>query len=213
MATTTTTPDVANQQVVLSNMSWETYEMLLEDLAGRSAPRLTYDRGQLEIMSPTPEHERLNRMINLIVDIVAAELDIRVDVLGSTTFRRQDIDRGFEPGSCFYVAKADRVRGKKRIDLGKDPAPDLVIEIDITSSSIPKIPIFAHFGVPEVWQYDGSSLRMSKLEGNEYVSIDRSLAFPIITSRVLEDFLAKSQEWEDHPRLVRFIRDWVAANR
>ena len=213
MATTTTTPDVANQQVVLSNVSWETYEMLLEDLEGRSAPRLTYDRGQLEIMSPTPEHERLNRRINLIVDIVAAELDIRVDVLGSTTFRRQDIDRGFEPGSCFYVAKADRVRGKKRIDLGKDPAPDLVIEIDITSSSIPKMPIFAHFGVPEVWQYDGSSLRMSKLEGNEYVSIDRSLAFPIITSRVLEDFLAKSQEWEDHPRLVRFIRDWVAANR
>jgi Uma2 family endonuclease len=213
MATTTTTPDVANQQVVLSNVSWETYEMLLEDLAGRSAPRLTYDRGQLEIMSPTPEHERLNRRINLIVDIVAAELDIRVDVLGSTTFSREDIDRGFEPDSCFYVAKADRVRGKKRIDLGKDPAPDLVIEIDITSSSIPKMPIFAHFGVPEVWQYDGSSLRMSKLEGSEYVSIDRSLAFPIITSRVLEDFLAKSQEWEDHPRLVRFIRDWVAANR
>ena len=213
MATTTTTPDVANQQVVLSNVSWETYEMLLEDLEGRSAPRLTYDRGQLEIMSPTPEHERLNRRINLIVDIVAAELDIRVDVLGSTTFRREDIDRGFEPDSCFYVAKADRVRGKKRIDLGKDPAPDLVIEIDITSSSIPKMPIFAHFGVPEVWQYDGSSLRMSKLEGNEYVSVDRSLAFPIITSRVLEDFLAKSQEWEDHPRLVRFIRDWVAANR
>ena len=213
MATTTTTPDVANQQVVLSNVSWETYEMLLEDLEGRSAPRLTYDRGQLEIMSPTPEHERLNRRINLIVDIVAAELDIRVDVLGSTTFRREDIDRCFEPDSCFYVAKADRVRGKKRIDLGKDPAPDLVIEIDITSSSIPKMPIFAHFGVPEVWQYDGSSLRMSKLEGNEYVSIDRSLAFPIITSRVLEDFLAKSQEWEDHPRLVRFIRDWVAANR
>ena len=213
MATTTTTPDVANQQVVLSNVSWETYEMLLEDLEGRSAPRLTYDRGQLEIMSPTPEHERLNRRINLIVDIVAAELDIRVDVLGSTTFRREDIDRGFEPDSCFYVAKADRVRGKKRIDLGKDPAPDLVIEIDITSSSIPKMPIFAHFGVPEVWQYDGSSLRMSKLEGNEYVSIDRSLAFPIITSRVLEDFLAKSQEWEDHPRLVRFIRDWVTANR
>jgi Uma2 family endonuclease len=213
MATTTTTPDVANQQVVLSNVSWETYKMLLEDLAGRSAPRLTYDRGQLEIMSPTPEHERLNRRINLIVDIVAAELDIRVDVLGSTTFSREDIDRGFEPDSCFYVAKADRVRGKKRIDLGKDPAPDLVIEIDITSSSIPKMPIFAHFGVPEVWQYDGSSLRMSKLEGSEYVSIDRSLAFPIITSRVLEDFLAKSQEWEDHPRLVRFIRDWVAANR
>ena len=75
------------------------------------------------------------------------------------------------------------------------------------------MPIFAQFGVPELWQYDGSSLRMSKLQGDEYTGIDRSLAFPILTPRVLEDFVAKSEEWEDHPRLVKFIRDWVAANR
>lgn len=209
----TTTAVFADPQVVLPNVSWETYERLLEDLSDCSAPRLTYDRGRLEIMSPTPEHEKLKRRIEQIADVVAAELDARVDSLGSTTFKREDIDRGFEPDSCFYVAQADRVRGKKRIDLDEDPPPDLVIEIDITSSSIPKMPIFAHFGVPEVWQYDGSSLRMSKLEGSDYVSIDRSLSFPILTAPVLEDFLAKSQEWEDHPRLVRAIRKWVTGNR
>jgi len=76
------------------------------------------------------------------------------------------------------------------------------------------MPIFARVGVPEVWRYDGSSLRISKLQCDDYVSTDRSLSFPILTSRVLEDFLAKSQEWEeDRPRLVRFIRDWVNANR
>lgn len=199
----------SDPRVVLRNVSWETYERLLADLADSSAPRLTYDRGDLEIMSPTPEHERLNRTIHLIVEIVAAELDMRVQFLGSTTFRREDRDRGFEPDSCFYVANAERIRGKKRLDLSVDPAPDLVLEIDVTSSSVPKLPIYADFGVLEVWRYDGSSLRILRLHQGEYVQSEASLAFPILTVRVLEDFLAKSQEWEDHPRLVKAIQDWV----
>jgi Uma2 family endonuclease len=199
----------ADPRVVLWNVSWETYERLLADLADSSAPRLTYDRGVLEIMSPTPEHERLNRTIHLIVEIVAAELNMRVQLLGSTTFKREDRDRGFEPDSCFYVANAERIRGKKRIDLSMDPPPDLVIEIDVTSSSVPKLPIFADFGVLEVWRYDGKSLRILNLREGGYVASETSLAFPILTARALEDFLVKSQEWEDHPRFVRAIQDWV----
>lgn len=214
MASTTIIKTIyADPEVVLPNVSWETYERLLEDLADCSVPHLTYDRGVLEIMSPTPEHESYNRTLNLIVEIATAELDINVRILGSSTFKRKDLKRGFEPDSCFYVKSAERIRGKKRLDLSVDPPPDLVIEIDITTSSIPRMPIYAQFGVPELWRYDGSSLRMFKLEGDEYKAIDTSLAFPILTPRALEDFLAKSQEWEDHPRLVRFIRDWVSSNR
>lgn len=98
-------------RIVLYNVSWETYEKLTDDLADTAAPRLTYDQGRLEIMSPTPEHERFNRTINLIVEIVAVELDISLEVLGSTTFKRKGIARGFEPDSCFYAASADRIRG------------------------------------------------------------------------------------------------------
>lgn len=213
MATATRPIYDADPQVVLANVSWETYERLLADLADRSAPRLTYDQGFLEIMSPADAHEELNRMISSIVEAIAVELNVRVRIFGSTTFKRKELKRGFEPDSCFYVKSAERIRGKRRLDLSIDPPPDLVIEIDMTSSSITRMPIFAEFGVPEVWQYDGSSLRMSKLQGDEYTGIERSLAFPILTPGVLEDFLAKSQEWDDHPRLVRLIRDWVAANR
>jgi Uma2 family endonuclease len=210
---TTTKVIYAEPQVVLRNVSWETYERLLEDLSDSSVPHLTYDQGLLEIMSPTQEHEELNRTLNSIVEAVAVELDVRIRLLGSSTFKRRDLKRGFEPDSCFYVKNADRIRGKKRLEMSIDPPPDLVIEIDITTSSIPRMPIFARFGVPELWRYDGSSLRMFELDEEEYKNIDRSLAFPILTPRVLEDFLAKSQEWEDHPRLVRFVRDWVSSNR
>src|SRR3990172_2765201 len=92
--------------IVLPNVSWETYEKLTDDLADTAAPRLTYEQGLLEILSPTMEHEEFNRTTNLIVEIVAAELDVRIDILGSTTFKRQDVARGFEPDSCFYVASA-----------------------------------------------------------------------------------------------------------
>src|SRR5215207_2585581 len=106
------------QRVTLHNVSWETYERLLADLGDSSAPRLTYDRGTLEIMSPSSEHERYNRTAAQIVEELAVELNINIDSLGSTTFRREDLDRGFEPDSCFYIRNVAGVRGKKRIDLG-----------------------------------------------------------------------------------------------
>ena len=144
MATDLSPPE---QRVLLTGVSWDTYERLLTDLENQSAPRLTYDRGLLEITKPSGEHERYNRAVALLVEVLAEELNIDVDNLGSTTFRREDIERGFEPDSCFYIQNADKVRGKARIDLTTDPSPDLVIEIDITSGSLDKFPIYAQVGV------------------------------------------------------------------
>src|SRR5712672_434859 len=96
-------PRLADSRVVLHNISWGTYERLLEGRADCSAPRLTYDRGELEIMSPTPEHEKVNRAIDTLVNIAALEIEVEASDLGSTTFRLEDLERGFEPDSCFYV--------------------------------------------------------------------------------------------------------------
>jgi Uma2 family endonuclease len=140
----------AEQRVVLHNIGWDTYERLLANHENNSAPRLTYDRGELEIMSPSPEHEALNRSIALLVEFVASEMGIDVYDLGSTTFKREDLERGFEPDSCFYIENEERVRGKDRIDLTVDPPPDPVIEIGITSpsASSPSTPrsVFARSG-------------------------------------------------------------------
>jgi Uma2 family endonuclease len=171
----TTTALFADPQVVLPNVSWETYERLLEDLSDCSVPHLTYDRGELEIMSPTQEHEELNRTINSIVETIAVELELRIRVLGSSTFKRKDLKQGFEPDSCFYIKSAERIRGKKRLDLSVDQPPDLVVAIDISSSSVPRMPIFANFGVP---RFGDMTKFASNVEasGNEITS-DRKLAF------------------------------------
>ncbi len=200
--------DSAEPSVVLENVSWQTYENLLADLADSSAPRLTYDRGVLEIMSPSVEHERLNRTLALLVEVFAEELAIEIENLGSTTFRREDLERGFEPDSCFYVRNVDRIRGKRYLDLGVDPPPDLVIEIDITSSSIDKMPIYAQIGVPELWRYDGTTLQIASLEGEAYVTSSSSAVFPVLTAATLSDFLAQSRH-STRLELIKAFREWI----
>jgi Uma2 family endonuclease len=200
------------QRVTLHNVSWGTYERLLVDLQDSSAPRLTYDRGTLEIMSPSSEHERYNRTAAQIVEELAVEMDMNIDNLGSTTFRREDIDRGFEPDSCFYIQNAARVRGKKRIDLSADPAPDLVIEIDITSPSLDKFPIFAQAGVPEVWRFDGRRLAIYELTGGVYLEREASIAFTSVTSADVTSFIRES-EMMDRPEWVRKLRAWAHARK
>src|SRR5207302_7533598 len=89
------------QRTVLHDIRWETYERLLADLADSSAPRLTYDRGTLEIMSPLPEHEVLCHNLATLVEIVVEARDLDLLALGSTTFKREDLQRGLEPDACF----------------------------------------------------------------------------------------------------------------
>ena len=201
----------AEQRVVLHNISWNTYERLLADHENNSAPRFTYDRGELEIMSPSPEHEKLNRRIAQLVLAVAEELNIEAEDLGSTTFRREDLERGFEPDSCFYIQNEEQVRGKDRIDLAVDPPPDLVIEINITSPSFSKFPIYAQIGVPEVWRYDGERMTILVLEGSDYAERTESIVLPPVTSNVLTDFVEKSKSMK-RTAWLEVVREWSREN-
>ena len=144
MAATVTCPE----QRVLLKVSWETYERLLAEQVDAAGTRFTYDRGLLEIMVVSLGHEDPNRTLALLAEIVAEETGRDLVQSGSTTFKRKDLEKGFEPDSSFYLdARAEAMRGKKELDLLVDPPPDLVIEIDIASSSLPRLPIFAAVGV------------------------------------------------------------------
>jgi len=208
MTTVLNLTKTAASRVVLPNVSWETYERLLTDLSDCSVPHLTYDQGRLEIMSPTAKHEKVNRSIELLVRITALEMNIEVGSLGSTTFKREDLARGFEPDSCFYVQNEAAIRGKDELDLLVDPPPDIVFEVDITSSSINKRSLFAQFAVPEIWRYDDESIEILNLVNGAYVKNESSSVLPFITAKVLTDFIAESLtlsglEW------MKKVRAWA----
>ena len=197
----------AEARILLPNVTWETYEHLLVDLSLSSVPHLTYDRGDLEIMSPTAEHERINRAIEVLVSIVAFEMKIEYTSLGSTTFQRRDIKVGFEPDSSYYFTRVP-IQGKKRIDLSVDPPPDLVVEIDIASSSIEKLPMFASIGVSEVWCYRDGTMEIFLLKQGTYVPAASSASLPFLGAETLTTLIKQSLdlgsiEW------MEVVRNWA----
>ncbi|NJK75108.1 MAG: Uma2 family endonuclease [Microcoleus sp. SU_5_6] len=204
MIAKTLTPD--EQIVEIADISWQTYETLLAEIGDRPI-RLTYNRGNLKIMVPSPEHERFKEVIGRFVDTLAEELDVRIEPLGSTTFKRPEF-LGAEPDKCFYIQNINAIKGKKRIDMSQDPPPDLVVEIDITSRSTSSLQIYAGLGVPEVWIYNGSRLKINRLENGEYVERDRSLAFGSVPILEIVSFLEQA-ETMDYLELVKAFRNWV----
>src|SRR5215831_14029109 len=209
MAAIVTPSEQVIQKVILDNISWEMYQDLLAARGERSQPRYNYDRGKLEIMVTSYEHENLKHIISTLVEVVAEELQVD-DIEGgaSTTFDREDLAQGFEPAACFYFQHASRIRGKKQIDLVIDPAPELVIEIDISHPSLNKFPIFEGIGVPEVWRYSKQAVTIYKLVGGGYIEQSTSEVLPGITGEWLTRSIADSQKLK-RAEWLRTVREWV----
>lgn len=203
---------VADERIVLPNVSWETYERLLTDDEGRRSPRLTYDQGVLEIVSPSPPHEEDAQTLILLVELAAAAVGVPVKNLGSTTYRRRDLQRGFEADGSFYIQHEPQMRSRREIDLMTDPPPDLVIEVEVSRSLLDKLPMLAAFGVPEVWRGDGERVAILALSGGTYREAATSLALPCLTSAVLTRFLRES--WtRPSPEWVGLVTDWARRQR
>ena len=100
------------------------------------------------------------------------------------------------------------VRGKPELDLSVDPAPDLVIEIDGSRSSLKKLLVFAAVGVAEVWRYDGERVRIYGLRGDRYTELLASEVLPPLTAAQLSTFLEQTAG-ENRSQWMRKIRRWV----
>jgi Uma2 family endonuclease len=195
------------QCIQLSGISWQTYQTLLGELSERRL-RLTYNRGILEIMAPSPEHELYKKLASRFVETIAEELRISIYPLGSTTFTCSNLTMGLEPDECFYIQNQSAVKGKRKIDLTQDPPPDLVIEIDITSSAKNRLEVFAHIGVPEIWRYDGIFLTLYQLQNKTYTPCQQSLSFPTLYMDKVDHFLLQAGV-VDYLELVSSFRRWV----
>ncbi|NEO84693.1 MAG: Uma2 family endonuclease [Spirulina sp. SIO3F2] len=162
--------------LLIEHVTWEQYEALLTDLGEeRRVPRINYCNGVLEIMSPLPAHERPHRIIAYIVTAILDAQDRPWEDFGSTTFKKPK-QAGLEPDTCFYIQNAQRVRALMRMDMAKDPLPDLAIEADVTSKTT--LETYATLQVPEVWIYDRDRLTIYLLQNSEYQTSLNSQVFP-----------------------------------
>jgi Uma2 family endonuclease len=208
--TATAAPDAA--PVLLHGISWQTYEMLLRDI-GEQRIMVTFDRGDLEIMAPSPYHEHYKRIIGRLIEILTMALDMPILSVGSTTFKRKDLEKGLEPDECYYVQHERQAREKlKTLDLAKDPPPDLVVEMDYTHHAIDREAIYAALGVPEIWRFNVNRLEVLLLGPSGAYELSRkSLTFPFLPIDQLERFLQLSLTTPE-TTLARSFHDWVKAN-
>ncbi|MFN0109426.1 MAG: Uma2 family endonuclease, partial [Blastocatellia bacterium] len=137
----------------LSDVNWDEYESLLNAVDERPAVRLTYDNGRMQIMTLSISHERLGDLFPHIIMALAVECGMNFIGIRSTTLKKQEDEKGAEADDCYYFNDYKLMGRKKKIDLSVDPPPDLAFEVDITSPSLSKFPIYASIGVPELWRY------------------------------------------------------------
>ncbi|CAN5178615.1 Uma2 family endonuclease [soil metagenome] len=207
-----TKPKICKSEV-LYGVSWEVYEELLQEYCGMQSPRFTYDSGIMEInMSNSLKHEEDSRNLAALFEQIAVELEIDFRRCGSTTYKRKNIRKGFEPDSCFYIQSLDLIEKKEDLDFENDPPPDLIIEINKTSSSITRMPIFAAFGVSEVWRFADNIVKFYILQEGVYLETKTSLALPILSSEQTAEFLRESREMKS-TAWAKQIRDWTRENK
>jgi Uma2 family endonuclease len=198
------------QRILLHDVSWQEFEAILDELGEHRAARIAYDDGNLEIMTPLPEHESGKEIISDLIKALLEELDTEFWCLGSTTFKNQLMSQGIEPDQCFYIHHESAIRGKKRFDLSVDPPPDLVLEIDLTSRTHPNI--YEKLRVPELWRFERGMLQINILQGDKYAISPESQIFPNLNlSEAIPKYLEQSKT-EGRNATLKTFRRWIRAN-
>jgi Uma2 family endonuclease len=148
-------PSVTDERrILLTNVPWSTY-VVLRDSLDSSGVRMTYLKGSLEIMSPSRTHEVDKKQIARLLELFCLERDIPLYGYGSTTFRREEQERGLEPDECYCRDRDADV-------------PDVAIEVIVTSPLLDKLEVYRGLGVGEVWLFKDQAFQVLALQGDRY---------------------------------------------
>lgn len=196
--------------VVLHDVDWEMYTRLLKVFAEKPGTKLAYDRGELEIMSPSLRHDRGDRFLYRLVTALTEELGLPVISGGGTTLRRRKKQKGVEGDEVYWIAKAAQVAGVEVLNLKIHPPPDLAVEVDVSRSSLNRLGIYAALGVPEVWRLEKNDLRFYSLnaDGKGYTEVTASRNFPLVAPADLLPFIQQARSTLNENVVIADFRTW-----
>jgi Uma2 family endonuclease len=155
--------------------TWQDYCTLRDSRGNGSIPRIKFRNGEILLMSPLPRHGREAHLLARVVEILLDSETRNYEAFTSITMDIPE-EGGIEPDYCFYIDNWQAAVGKGRIDWQTNPPPDLVIEIDVTTYTAAED--YAPYGVPEVWLFKKSGLKIYSLQGESYQQQSRSRYFP-----------------------------------
>jgi Uma2 family endonuclease len=189
-------PPADEQHLRLEGVTWQQYDALVALFMDQfPALRMTYLEGSLELMTPSPEHERLKKIIARLIEAFAEELEIDLNGYGSATFRREAVARGLEPDECYSLGPLDA-------------APDIAIEIVLTSGGLDKLAVYQGLGVQEVWVWENQRFHL-------YGLIDAEAGYePLSVSRLLPQLdLSLLSQFIDQPSQTQAVKAYRQALR
>jgi Uma2 family endonuclease len=193
----------------MQGVTWEQYDALLKALPDYRL-RHTYDRGFLEMMSPSDRHEKLSHVIGRFIEEMSWSIGVRVEGRRSATKRRRSLRRGLEPDETYFIANEPAMRGRFDYNPERDPPPDLVIEVDLRRPSKRRMRIYAALQIPEIWIHDGVATRFFALQEGDYHEVARSLSYSFLSPGDIDRFLARlpNEATED---VVHAFGKWAKA--
>jgi Uma2 family endonuclease len=194
-ATATTPPPPAreeDQRIFMRGVTWSEYEVLLAVRGERAGLRIAYLEGDLEIMSPSIDHEAIKKTIARLLEAYAEERGLDLNGYGSWTIKSAPKERGLEPDECYILGTERKA------------APDLAIEVVWTHGGLDKLDIYRGLGVGEVWLWREGRIEVPQLGDAGYTAIPRSALLPELDLELLTSFL-------DRPSQTRAVRDFRAA--
>ncbi len=195
--------------ITFHHVSWAEYEELLTQVGEPAGLRISFDKGTLQAMTLSLEHETYVRFIEKLVSALSLRLRIQTRSSGSATMRKRAESVGKEPDAGFYIQTAAQIGHRLELNFEIDPPPDLAVEIDIHHDSLDKFPIYVELGVPEIWRYDGRALTIYHLQRKRYVKREASLALPMLSGKLLTDYLNRLQSEDEFQVLLAFDA-WLA---
>ncbi len=198
----------AEEHLFLQGVSYPTYDALVTEVGDHRSLRFTFHRSELEIMSPSHDHERTKTLFGRMIEVITEELNLPVLSCGSTTFKDALREAGLEADESYYIQHEAEVRGRK-LKLGEDPPPDLAIEINVTTSALDRLAIYAVLGFPEIWQHVNGEVVIHLLQATgEYKVAAKSAALPTVPVKKLVEQLERCYE-TDETTWIRAFRQWV----
>jgi len=187
----------AEQRLVLEGVTWQQYDALVTLFMNQfPALRMTYLEGTLELMTTSPEHERLKKIIARLIEAFAEELDLDLNGYGSATFRKEAAARGLEPDECYCLGELHDV-------------PDIALEIVLTSGGIDKLKVYQGLGVKEVWFWENQRLSIYSLvnEGQGYEALQTSQLLPQLNVALLASFVGNANQTQAVKAYRRTLRE------
>lgn len=182
----------ADHIIVLHDVTWEDYERLLEIRGDRSAPRISYLEGEVEIMSPSKDHEQIKSYIGRLLETWCIDRGIEVSAFGSWTLKTEDNEGAAEADECYIFGTEARER------------PQLAIEVEWTRGGIDKLEIYRKLGVDEVWYWRKGVIEIYVLTEGTFTQTQHSRLLPALDVELLASML-------DRDTLTQAVRDFRKA--